>query len=130
MPWRQAEDALLGQEPDPVGLCLGKLRRLAGTIERGRHAPQDALVVQAFDRLHRAIVADGPAAHVERPVGTLVTGEYTLVECYSRTVLLTSWMTVLVGDPLYNPYAKTPRLRPDQVRPSPAGGRFILLGNP
>ena len=25
--------------------------------------------------------------------GFLVTGEYTLVECYSRTLVLTSWMT-------------------------------------
>ncbi len=33
-----------------------------------------------------------------------VTGEYTMVECYARTTLLCSWMTVLVGDPLYNPY--------------------------
>jgi uncharacterized protein (TIGR03790 family) len=55
--------------------------------------------------------------------GLLVTGQYTLVECYHRTNLLTSWMTVLVGDPLYNPYAKAPRLKPAQVRPSPAGGK-------
>jgi uncharacterized protein (TIGR03790 family) len=55
--------------------------------------------------------------------GFLVTGKYTLVECYYRTALLTSWMTVLVGDPLYNPFAKTPRLTPEQVRPSPKGGK-------
>jgi uncharacterized protein (TIGR03790 family) len=58
--------------------------------------------------------------------GLLVTGKYTLVECYHRTALLTSWMTVLVGDPLYNPYAKAPRLAEDKVRPSPAGGQFFL----
>lgn len=58
--------------------------------------------------------------------GYLVTGEYTLVECYSRTMLLTSWMTVLVGDPLYNPYRQSPRLRPEQVQPSPRGSKFIL----
>src|SRR5262249_20129999 len=52
--------------------------------------------------------------------GFLATGEYTLVECYSRTVLQTSWMTVLVGDPLYNPYKAAPRLKVEQVRPSPA----------
>jgi hypothetical protein len=51
--------------------------------------------------------------------GFLVTGKYTLVECYSRTVVFNSWMTVLVGDPLYNPFARRPRLRPEQVRPSP-----------
>ncbi len=51
--------------------------------------------------------------------GFLVTGEYTLVECYSRSMLLTSWMTVLVGDPLYNPYAGRGRLLPSDVHPSP-----------
>ncbi len=59
--------------------------------------------------------------------GTLVTGRYTLVECYSRTLMLTSWMTVLVGDPLYNPFARNPRLRPAQVGPSPAGSKFIIM---
>jgi uncharacterized protein (TIGR03790 family) len=58
--------------------------------------------------------------------GYLVTGRYTLVECYSKTALLNSWMTVLVGDPLYNPFAKTPKLTPEQVKPSPKGGKFLL----
>jgi uncharacterized protein (TIGR03790 family) len=53
--------------------------------------------------------------------GFLASGEYTLVECYSRTLILTSWMTVLVGDPLYNPYKAAPRLKSAQVQPSPAG---------
>jgi uncharacterized protein (TIGR03790 family) len=51
--------------------------------------------------------------------GFLVTGRYTLVECYARTTGLTSWMMVLVGDPLYNPFAKAPKLKPEQVWPSP-----------
>lgn len=55
--------------------------------------------------------------------GFLATGKYTLVEAYSRTVLMTSWMTVLVGDPLYNPFAKNPRLKEEQVVPSPKGGK-------
>ena len=59
--------------------------------------------------------------------GFLATGEYTLVECYWKTELLTSWMTVLVGDPLYNPYKKTPKLKLDQVKPSPEGGSFKAL---
>ncbi len=59
--------------------------------------------------------------------GLLVSGEYTLVECYWRTQLLTSWMTVLVGDPLYNPFGKTPKLKSDQVKPSPIGGQFNLF---
>jgi len=58
--------------------------------------------------------------------GLLVTGEYTLVECYAKTSLLTSWMTVLIGDPLYRPFAKQPRLKAEQVRPSPRGGQSIF----
>ncbi len=52
--------------------------------------------------------------------GTLVTGDYTLVETYWRTEMFASWMTVLVGDPLYNPYLKSPKLKIGQVKPSPA----------
>ena len=58
--------------------------------------------------------------------GTLVTGDYTLVETYWRTVMFSSWMTVLVGDPLYNPYARSPKLKLEQIKPSPAGVRFSL----
>ena len=55
--------------------------------------------------------------------GFLATGEYTLAEAHARSVLFCSWMTVLVGDPLYNPFRRTPLVKPDDVRPSPAGGR-------
>jgi uncharacterized protein (TIGR03790 family) len=54
--------------------------------------------------------------------GFLATGQYPLVECYWKTQLFTSWMTVLVGDPLYNPFAKAPKLRTEQVKPSPEKG--------
>jgi uncharacterized protein (TIGR03790 family) len=56
--------------------------------------------------------------------GFLATGEYTLVECYWKTELLASWMTTLIGDPLYNPFKNNPRLKADQVKPSPVGGRL------
>ncbi|HEY7426808.1 MAG TPA: TIGR03790 family protein [Gemmataceae bacterium] len=59
--------------------------------------------------------------------GFLATGKYTLVECYWRTEVLASWMTVLVGDPLYNPYAKNPRLKPEQVKSSPVDGTFKVI---
>jgi hypothetical protein len=59
--------------------------------------------------------------------GFLVTGKYTLVEAYSRSIFLTSWMMVLVGDPLYNPFARHGRLMPTDVLPSPAGTK--LSGN-
>ncbi|MEN9673061.1 MAG: hypothetical protein RL553_1326 [Planctomycetota bacterium] len=51
--------------------------------------------------------------------GFLITGKYTLVETYSRTTYLTSWMTVLVGDPLYNPYKNSPMIKESLIEPSP-----------
>lgn len=54
--------------------------------------------------------------------GFLAAGD-TLVEAYSRSLLLTSWMTVLVGDPLYAPFKRAPLMKRDDVRPSPTGGR-------
>ena len=49
------------------------------------------------------------------------------MECYARSLLLCSWMTVLVGDPLYNPYknAAGVKLKPADVVPSPKGGKKI-----
>jgi uncharacterized protein (TIGR03790 family) len=58
--------------------------------------------------------------------GFLATGEYTLVESYGRSVLFCSWMTVLVGDPLYNPFKKNARLKVSDVVPSPKGGTNIV----
>jgi uncharacterized protein (TIGR03790 family) len=57
--------------------------------------------------------------------GYLLTGEYPLAEVYARTQVFTSWMTVLVGDPLYTPFGKTPRLKLTDVPVSPKGGRRI-----
>lgn len=56
--------------------------------------------------------------------GFLATGKYTLAEVHARTVLLASWMTVLVGDPLYNPFAKNPALKEADVASSPKGIKF------
>jgi uncharacterized protein (TIGR03790 family) len=58
--------------------------------------------------------------------GFLVTGQDTLVECYYKTTLLTSWMMVLVGDPLYNPYGAAPKLKGEQIKPSPLGTRLVI----
>ena len=60
--------------------------------------------------------------------GFLATGKYTLAESYSRTILMVSWMTVLVGDPLYNPFANNKRITEDLVIPSPEGGRPFFIG--
>jgi uncharacterized protein (TIGR03790 family) len=58
--------------------------------------------------------------------GFVATGEYTLVEAYSRSMVTTSWMTVLVGDPLYNPFKKNAKLKSADVLPSPKGGRSAV----
>jgi uncharacterized protein (TIGR03790 family) len=58
--------------------------------------------------------------------GFIVTGEYTIVEAYSRSLMLTSWMVALVGDPLYNPYAKTPKLKSSDVWASPISAARVF----
>jgi len=58
--------------------------------------------------------------------GWLATGEFTLVECYARSLNLTSWMCTLIGDPLYNPFKAAPRLKVEMVNPSPKAGKFLL----
>jgi uncharacterized protein (TIGR03790 family) len=37
----------------------------------------------------------------------LVDGYYTLAECYSLSTPWLSWRMVLIGDPLYRPFAKS-----------------------
>ncbi|MFL5338641.1 MAG: TIGR03790 family protein [Gemmataceae bacterium] len=59
--------------------------------------------------------------------GFLATGEFPLVECYARTLPVTSWMMTLIGDPLYNPFKASPRLKSERVLPSPKGGKFLLM---
>ncbi|MFO0848173.1 MAG: TIGR03790 family protein [Gemmataceae bacterium] len=52
-------------------------------------------------------------------------GTDTLVECYAKTTLLVSWRSVLIGDPLYRPFAKTPAAKPEDLQPSPKGFRVL-----
>jgi uncharacterized protein (TIGR03790 family) len=51
----------------------------------------------------------------------LLTGRYTLAEAYYRTCPSLSWVMVLVGDPLYNPFKNQPQLTedalPERLRP-------------
>jgi hypothetical protein len=39
-------------------------------------------------------------------------------------MLFCSWMTVLVGDPLYTPFKGRGKLKPDDIPASPKGARF------
>jgi uncharacterized protein (TIGR03790 family) len=54
----------------------------------------------------------------------LLTGRSTLAETYYRTAPLASWVMVLVGDPLYNPFKSKPELSesdlPERLRPPSA----------
>lgn len=43
----------------------------------------------------------------------LYTGQYTLAETYWLTVPMTSWKLILIGDPLYRPYAADPAMKPE-----------------
>lgn len=45
----------------------------------------------------------------------LLTGRVPLAEVYFRTCRFTSWVMVLVGDPLYTPFRKTPMLREEDL---------------
>jgi len=69
----------------------------------------------------------------------LMTGKFTLVETYYRTNPFNSWVMVLIGDPLYNPFRSNPQFaegpRPEKLRrllgetveeqPAPAGGPLV-----
>lgn len=51
----------------------------------------------------------------------LLSGQYSVVECYFKSVHLLSWQMMLIGDPLYNPYKKNPKLDLKELRQSPVG---------
>ena len=62
--------------------------------------------------------------------GFLLTGKYTLAEVHARTQHFASWMTVLVGDPLYNPFGKKPLLKEEDVVASLASGANSYVRKP
>ncbi len=45
----------------------------------------------------------------------LLTGKYTLAECYWRTCPVVSWRVLLIGDPLYNPFKASPQVAPQAL---------------
>jgi len=46
----------------------------------------------------------------------LMTGKLTLLEVYFLTVPHVSWMQVLIGDPLYQPFKNNPAIRPQKIK--------------
>jgi len=55
--------------------------------------------------------------------GLLLTGRYTLVECFYLTKRYNSWRMTLIGDPLYRPFKTNPQLKVDQVEMLSYSGR-------
>jgi len=47
--------------------------------------------------------------------GLLLTGRFTLAECFAYTSPCASWMQMLLGDPLYRPFASRPYLKLEQI---------------
>ena len=47
----------------------------------------------------------------------LLTGKYTVAECYWRTVPATSWQMMLIADPLYNPFKTNPQVKASDLPP-------------
>ena len=45
----------------------------------------------------------------------LLTGKYTVAECYWRTVPNVSWRMTLIADPLYNPFKANPQVSTDAL---------------
>ncbi len=45
----------------------------------------------------------------------VLTGQFTMAECYYYTLPYSSWAQVFVGDPLYTPYRKNPKLKMDEL---------------
>ena len=46
----------------------------------------------------------------------LLTGKYTIVEIFYKTVRYNSWRLILIADPLYNPFANSPQLEEKDVK--------------
>ena len=57
----------------------------------------------------------------------LMTGRYTVAECYWRSMPAVSWRVTLIADPLYNPFAAGPAMKPDDL-PADLAGALQHLG--
>lgn len=48
-------------------------------------------------------------------LGLLMTGKVTLAEAYWASIPITSWKMVLIGDPLYRPFAANPQITAEKL---------------
>ena len=119
----RAEGVVHAEHPGPEDERPEALRLNRERAQHGAHDAERRSRGEAGAAATLGPVAEPYTVGFPKPAeffGLLTTGQYTLVECYYRTLLLNSWMTVLIGDPLYNPYAHSPKLKAEQVQPSPA----------
>ncbi|MEM7315161.1 MAG: TIGR03790 family protein, partial [Planctomycetota bacterium] len=63
--------------------------------------------------VHEPYLAAFP--HPDEFFAVLGSGKYSLVEAYYRTKPFNSWVMVLVGDPLYNPFRNRPLIAADKL---------------
>jgi uncharacterized protein (TIGR03790 family) len=49
---------------------------------------------------------------------------HTVVESYWLTCPFTSWQIMIIGDPLYRPFGKEPRMKSSEVKLSPVGSQY------
>jgi uncharacterized protein (TIGR03790 family) len=47
----------------------------------------------------------------------LLTGKYTVAECYWRTIPAASWQMILIADPLYDPFRARPQVKVEHLPP-------------
>ncbi|MEZ6140144.1 MAG: TIGR03790 family protein [Zavarzinella sp.] len=59
----------------------------------------------------------------------VLTGQYTLAECFGRTTVLTSWMMTCIGDPLYNPFRGMGLMKVEDIQLSPRGAPLLFEKN-
>jgi uncharacterized protein (TIGR03790 family) len=48
--------------------------------------------------------------------GLLMTGRYPLIDVFYKTNRYVSWQIILIGDPLYKPFAVNPQLKENEVK--------------
>ncbi len=102
--------------PGAVGFHIGSFEAvsLRGRNEAGwcRNLLNDGVIATIGPVAEPYLTSFPPP---ERFFGLLLSGRYSLVECYAYTVPHASWMQMLLGDPLYRPFARKPLLSVEQV---------------
>jgi uncharacterized protein (TIGR03790 family) len=65
-------------------------------------------VAATIGAVDEPLLAAFPAPEEFYPL--LLTGKYTIAECYWRTIPNVSWQMTLIADPLYNPFKTNPKV--------------------